>query len=69
MARKQNPRNFTRYVVKTGNKILHGGITERPLEERAEEHKRRWPNSHVNKVGPKVTEETARQWEKDGGFS
>jgi len=66
---KQSPRNFTRYVVKVGNTIKHGGITERPLEERAGEHLAKWPGAHVNKVGPKVTEETAREWEKKKGYS
>lgn len=69
MAKKPSPRNFTRYVVKIGNKTVHGGITERPLEERASEHKRNWPSSHVNKVGPKVTEKTAREWEEEHGYS
>jgi hypothetical protein len=69
MTRKQSPRDFTRYIVKKGNKRVHGGITERPLEERAEEHRRKWPGAHVNKVGPKVTEKTAREWEIEQGFS
>ena len=65
MARKQSPRTFTRYVVKVERKTVHGGITERPLEERAEEQKRKWPSGNIKKVGPKVTEETARKWEKE----
>jgi len=69
MVRKQSPQTFTRYLLKTGNKIEHGGITERPLEERAAEHKAKWPNSHIVKVGPKVTEKTAREWEKEHGYS
>ena len=69
MAKKQAPRDFTRYLVKDGNKILHGGITERPLEERAGEHLRKWPNAHVIPVGPKVTEKTAREWEDEKGYS
>ena len=69
MARKQSPRNFTRYVVKVQRKTVHGGITERPLEERAAEHKGKWPSGKVKKVGPKVTEETAREWEKEHGYS
>ena len=69
MAGKQSPRNYTKYLVKTRNKIEHGGITERPLEDRAAEHRVDYPNSHVVKVGPKVTEKTARKWEKDHGYS
>jgi len=69
MAKKQSPRDFTRYVVRVKRKIVHGGITQRPLEERAAEHKAKWPNATVQKVGPKVTEETARVWEKEKGYS
>jgi predicted GIY-YIG superfamily endonuclease len=69
MAKKQSPRNYIRYIVKKGGKTMHGGITERPLEERREEHKRKWPSASVKKVGPKVTEKTAREWEKKQGFS
>ena len=63
------PRTFTRYEVRVGRTKVHGGITERPLEDRAAEHAKTYPGSKVTKVGPKVTEETARQWEKDKGYS
>jgi hypothetical protein len=69
MAGKQSPRNFTRYVVRVQRKIVHGGIAERPLEEREAEHKVEWPSSSVKKVGPKVTEKTAREWERKKGYS
>ena len=63
------PRKFTRYQVRSKRKIVHGGITERTLEERLSEHRQEWPNATITKVGPKVTEETARKWEKDEGYS
>lgn len=66
---KQTPRNFTRYQVRVDRKIVHGGITQRPLEERYAEHLRTWPKATVTKVGPKVTEETARKWERDKGYT
>ena len=69
VGKKQAPRNHTKYLVKKGNKILHGGITARPLEERAAEHGRTYPGSRVVKQGPKVTERTAREWEKEHGYS
>ena len=69
MVKKQAPRNFTRYIVKVKSKNMHGGITERPLEERVKEHKQKWPNCRVVKVGPKVSEETARKWEEKHGYS
>jgi len=69
MAKKQTPRNFTRYIVKVKNKNVHGGVTERPLEERAKEHKQKWPTCRVQKVGSKVSEKTARKWEEYHGYS
>jgi hypothetical protein len=69
MVRKRKPRTFIRYVEKVGNKVVGGGITERPLEEREAERRRKQPKSHLEKVGPKVTEQTARAWEKKHGYS
>ena len=63
------PRNFIRYQVRNKRKIVHGGITERPLEERLAEHQQKWLKATIKQVGPKVTEETARKWEKDKGYS
>lgn len=69
MAKKQAPRNFTRSIVRVRNKNVHGGVTERPLDERVAEHERRWPNCRVQQIGPKVTEKTARKWEREHGYS
>lgn len=63
------PRNYTKYEVRVGRTKVHGGITSRPLKERAAEHSKTWPNGKITKVGPKVTEESARQWEKEKGYS
>ncbi len=57
------PRDWTRYHHKKGNKISHSGITKDP-ERREGEHKRRFGGGRLVKVGPKVTEDTARKWEK-----
>ena len=57
------PRNWYRYDYKIGNKIRHSGITKDP-ERREGEHKARWPGGHLKLVGPAVTEDTAREWEK-----
>ncbi len=65
----QAPRDYARYQVRVNHKIVHGGITTRTLEERLAEHQATWPNATISKVGPKVTEDTARQWEKDKGYS
>jgi len=62
------PRNFIRYQLRNKGKIVHGGITERPLEERLAEHQQKWPKATIKQVGPKVTEQTARDWEKKKGY-
>ena len=62
------PRNFIRYQVRVKGKIVHGGITERPLEERFVEHQQEWPKATIKQVGPKVTEQTALDWEKKKGY-
>ena len=62
------PRNYTRYEVRVGREKVHGGITKRPLKERTQEHKQTWPGAKVTKVGPKVTAESARKWEKEKGY-
>ena len=61
-------RDTYKYQFKTGNKIVHGGITN-DLERREQEHKQKWPKGHIKQVGHKTTEEGARNWEKDKGYS
>jgi hypothetical protein len=61
-------RPYQCYKVHVGDKVPHGGITT-DFERRKEELKREYPNSIIRKVGGKVTEETARDWEKKEGFS
>ena len=63
----QSPRNWARYQFKISNKIKHGGITK-DLDRREQEHQQTWPSGHIVKIGPLVTEDTARQWEKDKGY-
>jgi predicted GIY-YIG superfamily endonuclease len=55
-------RNTFTYSFKVGNKIVHNGITD-DLDRREQEHKQRWPNGHIVKVGSAKTEEGARKWE------
>ena len=62
------PRDTHKYLYKIGNKIVHGGITNN-LDRREEEHQEKWPKGHIFKVGRRTTEEAAREWEKDKGFS
>lgn len=62
------PRDTYKYLFKVGNKIVHGGITN-DLERREKEHQQKWSNGHIVQVGDKTTEEAARKWEKEKGFS
>lgn len=61
-------RDTCKYYVKIGNKIVDGGITT-DLERREKEREREYPGSHLYKVGHRTTEEAAREWEKEEGFS
>ena len=62
------PRNTCKYLFKVRNKIVHGGITD-DLERREVEHQQKWPKGHIVQVGHRTTEEAAREWEKDKGFT
>ncbi len=62
------PRNHYKYNYKIGNKIVHGGITK-DLERREEEHQQKWPNGHIKQVGRKTTEDAARKWEEEKGYT
>lgn len=62
------PRNTYKYQFKIGNKIVHSGITN-DLERRELEHQQRWSKGHITQVGRQTTEEAARKWEKDKGFT
>jgi predicted GIY-YIG superfamily endonuclease len=63
-----NPCDTYKYQYKRGNKVLHGGITN-DLDRREDEHQEKWPDGHIKQVGRKTTEEAARRWEKDKGYT
>lgn len=62
------PRGTYKYYFKVGKKVVHGGITN-DLDRRELEHQQKWPNGHIFQVGQRTTEESARKWEQDKGFS
>jgi predicted GIY-YIG superfamily endonuclease len=62
------PRDTYKYQFKVGNKIMHGGITD-DLERREIEHQKEWPKGHIAQVGRKTTEEAAKEWEDEKGYS
>jgi predicted GIY-YIG superfamily endonuclease len=61
-------RPYQRYRVHVKGKVAHGGITTN-FEQRKQQHKQQWPRSIVRKVGGKVTEKTAREWEREQGYN
>ena len=61
-------RNTYKYVFKVGNKIVHGGKTDN-LERREQEHQQQNPKGHIKQVGRRTTDEAARNWEKQQGYS
>ena len=63
-----NKRDTCKYVFKDGRKVVHGGITN-DLERREVEHQQKWPKGHIKQVGRKTTEDAARKWEKEKGYS
>lgn len=60
-------RDTYKYYFKEENKIVHGGITN-DLERRESEHKQKWQNGHIFKVGNITTREAALEWERKKGF-
>ena len=63
-----NPRDTYKYLVKIGNRVVDGGITN-DIDRRELERQREYPGSHLFKVGNRTTKEAALEWEKEEGFS
>ena len=64
----EKKRDTYKYQFKVGNKIIHGGITT-DVKRREIEHQQKWPKGHIKQVGHRTTEDAARKWEKDKGYS
>jgi hypothetical protein len=60
-------RETAKYHLKQGGKIVHRGITDRPLEEREQEHQDEFPGAKIAQVGRRTTREKALDWERKGG--
>lgn len=60
-------RETAKYHLKRGAKVVHRGITERPVEEREREHQKRFPGTKIVKIGRRTTREKALGWERRGG--
>jgi predicted GIY-YIG superfamily endonuclease len=59
-------RDTYKYHQKTGNKIVHRGITDNIIR-REQEHQQSWPRSHIAQIGHRTTREAALKWESEGG--
>ena len=57
-------RDTYKYHQKIKNKIVHSGITN-DLERRENEHKQKWPSSHIKQIGRRTTKDAGLDWEKD----
>lgn len=60
-------RNTAKYHLILNRKVVHRGITGRPLEEREREHKEQFPRSWIKQIGRRTTREAALEWECNGG--
>ena len=60
--------NTFKYQFKVGNRIVDGGITL-DLVQRESRLREKWPGGRITQVGRKTTEEAARKWEKEKGYT
>ena len=61
-------RNWKKYKFIVDGKIKHKGITK-DLDRREQEHRQKYGKGRIKQVGRSVTEDSARDWEKDQGVS
>jgi hypothetical protein len=60
-------RDTRKYHLMQGKRVIHRGITSRPLTEREREHKQVHPDSRIKQVGRAVSWTSALEWERNGG--
>jgi predicted GIY-YIG superfamily endonuclease len=58
----QSSRDTFKYELKRGNKVVYAGITD-DFQRRLNEHSKDKHFTTMQKVGNKVTRQSARQWE------
>ena len=55
-----------KYYFKTGNKIVHAGITyDLDLREAAHRREPGWSKGHIKQVGFRTTRDAALAWERE----
>ena len=62
-----NVRRTAKYHMIKARKVVHRGISDRPLEDREREHQEESPGAHVKQIGRRTTREKALEWERNGG--
>jgi len=60
-------RSTAKYHLIRDRKIVHRGITDRPLQEREGEQQEEFPGGHIKQIGRRTTREKALEWEREGG--
>ena len=60
-------RNTAKYHLIRDRKIVHRGITDRPLQEREREHQEEFLGGHIKQIGRRTKREKALEWEREGG--
>jgi predicted GIY-YIG superfamily endonuclease len=61
-------RDTYRYHFKVGKKIKYRGVTS-DIERRELEHKQRWPDGKIVRIGQKISRQSALEWKRQGGKS
>lgn len=59
-------RDYFKYHLKRGRRVVHRGIT-RNLMRREAEHQDEFPDSRILKIGRRTTRDAALNWERRGG--
>ena len=60
-------RDTAKYHLIKNRKVVYRGITDRPLEDRENEHQKEYRGSHIRQIGRRTTREKALEWERNGG--
>ena len=59
-------RDYYKYHLKRGHRVIHRGITN-DLTRRETEHQEEFPNSRILQIGRRTTRQAALDWEWRGG--
>ena len=66
MAKRRAKRDTYRYHFIKDGKVVHRGITD-DLQRREREHQAKYGGGWIKQIGPKVSNDSALEWERGGG--